>query len=79
MLSALLLCSIVGIADGDTVTARCKTDGTFTTIRVRLAEIDAPENAQPFGRRSKQHRYRSTAAKLRVRRQAELAHPARTT
>lgn len=55
ILSALLLCSIVGISDGDTVTARCKTDGTLTTIRVRLAEIDAPEKAQPFGRRSKQH------------------------
>jgi endonuclease YncB( thermonuclease family) len=55
MLSALLLCVVVGISDGDTLTARCKTERTSATIRVRLAEIDAPEKAQRFGRRSRQH------------------------
>lgn len=45
----LLICLIVGVSDGDTVTARCGAE----TIKVRLAEIDAPEKAQPFGQRSK--------------------------
>jgi len=55
MLSALLLCVVVGISDGDTLTARCKIERASTTIKVRLAEIDAPEKSQRFGRRSKQH------------------------
>lgn len=49
-LTSFLLCLIVGISDGDTLTARC----TDQTIKIRLAEIDAPEKAQPFGQRSKQ-------------------------
>ena len=55
MLSALLLCVVVGISDGDTLTARCKNGRGSTTVKVRLAEIDAPETAQRFGRRSKRH------------------------
>lgn len=46
----LLLCTVVGVSDGDTLTARC--DGE--QIKVRLAEIDAPEKRQPFGMKSKQ-------------------------
>ncbi len=40
--AALLLCAIVGIADGDTLTARCASSGAAaaTTIKVRLAEIE---------------------------------------
>ena len=49
--AALLLCAIVGITDGDTLTARCETQ----MIKVRLAEIDAPEKGQPYADRSKQH------------------------
>lgn len=41
---------VVGITDGDTI--RVLADGQ--QITVRLAEIDAPEKAQPFGTRSKQ-------------------------
>ena len=65
MLPALLLCVVVGISDGDTLTARCNTERASSTLKVRLAEIDAPERAQRFGRRSKQHLsdicYRKTA------------------
>ena len=50
-LPALFICLIVGISDGDTLTARCDQQ----TVKIRLAEIDAPEKAQPFGARSKEH------------------------
>ena len=42
---------MVGVADGDTITVL---DGTKTQHKIRLAGIDAPEKAQPFGQRSKQ-------------------------
>jgi len=42
---------VVGVADGDTVTVL---DGERNRHRVRLAFIDAPEKAQPFGQRAKQ-------------------------
>ncbi|MDZ4201909.1 MAG: thermonuclease family protein [Gallionella sp.] len=52
-MSATLLtaCLVIGIADGDTLTARCDNQ---PPIKVRLAEIDAPEKNQPFGQHSKQ-------------------------
>lgn len=68
--AAVLSCLIVGIADGDTLTARCDAAAgqLKQTIRVRLAEIDAPEKAQPFGERSRQH-----LAQLCFRQRAEVA------
>ena len=42
--------SIDGVSDGDTFYVRL--DGS--SVRVRLAEVDAPEKRQPFGRRSEQ-------------------------
>ncbi len=42
---------VVGIADGDTVTVL---DASRTQYKIRLAGIDAPEKAQPFGQRSKE-------------------------
>ena len=47
-----MFCMVVGISDGDTLTARC--DGIQEQVKVRLAEIDAPEKKQPFGMKSKQ-------------------------
>lgn len=47
-------CLVVGVSDGDTITARCGTPGAFEQVKVRLAAIDAPERRQPFGARSKQ-------------------------
>nr|WP_207184828.1 thermonuclease family protein [Rubrivivax gelatinosus] len=48
---------VVGISDGDTLTARCDNaaDPAQQTVRVRLAEIDAPESRQAFGTRSRQN------------------------
>jgi len=48
--TSLLLCWIVGITDGDTLVARCPE----AQIKVRLAEIDAPEKKQPWGTAAKQ-------------------------
>jgi micrococcal nuclease len=41
----------VGISDGDTITIL---DDRKQQIKVRLAEIDTPESAQPYGTRAKQ-------------------------
>lgn len=51
----VLLCLVVGISDGDTLTARCGDPGSYQQIKVRLAEIDAPEKRQPFGDASKRN------------------------
>ncbi|WP_137921666.1 thermonuclease family protein [Hydrogenophaga sp. 2FB] len=53
--AAALFCLVVAIADGDTLTARCGDPGAYEQVKVRLAEIDAPEKAQPFGNRSRQN------------------------
>lgn len=42
---------IVGVSDGDTITLL---DTGKRQIKVRLAEIDTPESAQPYGSRAKQ-------------------------
>ena len=46
----ILLCLVVGVADGDTLTVLCKGN---EKMKIRLSEIDAPEKRQPFGSRSK--------------------------
>ena len=42
---------VVGVHDGDTLTIL---DDSKTQIKIRLAEIDAPESRQPYGSRAKQ-------------------------
>jgi endonuclease YncB( thermonuclease family) len=42
---------VIGVSDGDTITIL---DASKTQVRIRLAAIDAPEKAQPFGQRSKE-------------------------
>lgn len=50
-----LLCVVVAIADGDTLTAHCESQGETQSIIVRLSQIDAPEKRQPWGNRSREH------------------------
>ena len=50
-----LLCLVVAISDGDTLTARCGTPGAYHQVKVRIAAIDAPESRQAFGQKSRQH------------------------
>lgn len=47
-------CLVVGVSDGDTITARCGTAGEYEQIKVRFNGIDAPEKRQPFGQRAKE-------------------------
>lgn len=49
--SETLIGTVVGLADGDTVTVL---DASRTQYRIRLAGIDAPEKKQNFGSRSRQ-------------------------
>ena len=66
MLSALVFsCLVVAVADGDTLTVRCP--APQGTLRVRLADVDAPEKAQAFGPASRRH-----LAALCLRRHAEI-------
>jgi endonuclease YncB( thermonuclease family) len=44
--------TVVGVQDGDTIEVL---DSSKHPHRIRLAGIDAPEKAQPFGQRSKQN------------------------
>lgn len=55
MLATLMLCLVVAVADGDTLTARCGTPGAYEQVKVRIAAIDAPEKRQAFGKRAGQN------------------------
>ena len=47
----VLIGKVVGVTDGDTITVLV---AGHDQVKVRLANIDTPEKAQPFGQRSKQ-------------------------
>lgn len=51
---ALLLCLVVGVTDGDTITVRCGEPGAHEQVKVRIQGIDAPERKQPYGNRARQ-------------------------
>jgi endonuclease YncB( thermonuclease family) len=53
-LVAMLACAVVGIADGDTLTARDMPEGK-ANFTIRVAEIDTPEKGQAWSKRSRQH------------------------
>lgn len=55
---------MVGISDGDSITVRCS---DRPQERVRIAEIDAPERSQPFGKAAK-----ARASELAFGKQVEL-------
>ena len=65
--AAALLCLVVAIHDGDTLTARCGGPGAWRRERVRISAIDAPESRQAFGQRARQG-----LAQLCFRQQARL-------
>ena len=50
LLSTAFLAAVIGISDGDTLTVLHDRE----PVKIRLAEIDAPEKKQPFGTKSKQ-------------------------
>ena len=58
LLAANMVCAetiigkVVGVSDGDTVVVL---DANKKQHKIRLSGIDAPEKAQPFGQRSKEH------------------------
>jgi micrococcal nuclease len=51
MLSTLFLATVIGISEGDTLTVL---NENKQQVKIRLAEIDAPEAREPFGAKSKQ-------------------------
>ena len=64
---ASLICLVVAINDGDTLTVRCGTPGAYQQVKVRIAAIDAPESRQAFGQKSRQ-----SLARLCFRQRATL-------
>ena len=49
-----MLCLVVAISDGDTLTARCNQLGASAPpLKVRIAAIDAPESRQAFGKQAR--------------------------
>ena len=49
MTIAALLCLVIAVSDGDTLTARCGSAHAPLQLKVRIAAIDAPESRQAFG------------------------------
>lgn len=58
---------VVGVSDGDTLTVLIEHGGTKKPVKIRLAEIDAPESKQPWGSRAK-----SALSRLAFNKQAKV-------
>ncbi|MDA8521406.1 thermonuclease family protein [Acidovorax sp. NCPPB 4044] len=67
--ASALLCLVIAVSDGDTLTARC---GDRRPVKVRIAAIDAPERRQAFGDRA-----RAALLRLCLRQTAQLRTVAR--
>lgn len=50
--AAILVGKVIGVLDGDTIDVL---DARKVAHRIRMTGIDAPEKAQPFGQRAKEH------------------------
>ena len=66
--SALLLCLVLSVHDGDTIRVHCEDDAAPVTRSIRVAYIDAPELAQPWGKAS-----RNALAKMCLGKRATVA------
>lgn len=62
-----MLCLVVAVSDGDTLTARCNTPSATGSVKVRIAAIDAPERKQAFGPQAHQN-----LMQLCLRQQAQI-------
>lgn len=69
MLASAITCLIVGITDGDSITARFGEPSAYEQVKVRIAAIDAPERRQDYGNRARQ-----ALASLCHQQQARITH-----
>ncbi|WP_159912826.1 thermonuclease family protein [Pantoea sp. 18069] len=69
MIAAVLVCLVVGISDGDTLTVRCGQPARFEQRQVRIHAIDAPERHQSFSEAS-----RASLARLCLNIRARIRH-----
>ena len=55
--AAVLMCLVVHVSDGDSLFARCHESDSAATwpVKIRIANIDAPELKQQYGGESKAH------------------------
>jgi len=67
VLVSALLCLVVAVGDGDTLTARCGPTGAQPPTKVRIAAIDAPELRQAYGASARQQ-----LARLCLKRRARI-------
>ena len=75
MSAAALLCLVIAISDGDTLTVRCGTPGAWRPQRVRVVAIDAPESRQAFALLGLEPPSTPDQIRQAYRRQARSLHP----
>lgn len=75
---ATLLCLVIAVSDGDTLTARCGAPGAYQKVKVRIAAIDAPESRQAFGQLSRKNVVRLCFKQKATLQRLEIDHYGRT-